>query len=131
MYYRILADLVVVIHFLFILFVLFGGILAFHKKWIPWVHLPVVAWGVLIEIYGWICPLTPLENRFRYAGGRQGYEGGFIEHYLLPAIYPEGLNRPIQIVLAVIVITINAAVYSVLIARGVKRRRNAGSPAPD
>ena len=130
MHYRILADIVVVIHFLFILFVLFGGILAFYRKWIIWVHLPVVAWGVLISIYGWICPLTPLENWLRHAGGLRGYGGGFIDHYLWSAIYPEGLTRPMQFVIAAAVLTINVAVYSILIAQVKKRKRTTGTAEP-
>jgi len=122
MYYRILADILVVIHLIFIFFVLFGGILAFYRKWIIWAHLPAAAWGVLIELYGWICPLTPLENRLRHAAGGQGYKGGFIEHYLLSAVYPEGLSMSLQYVLAAMVITINAVVYSLLIVSLKKRK---------
>lgn len=130
MYYRILADIVVVIHFLFILLVLFGGILGFYRKWIIWVHLPVVVWGTLIGIAGWICPLTPLENWLRHAGGQRGYEVGFIDHYIMPVIYPEGLTRPMQYVLAGAVLTINTIIYSLLIAQMKKRKRTAGTTEP-
>ena len=120
MHYRILTDSIVVIHLLFILFVILGGFLAFYKRWIVWVHLPAVLWGVCIELFGWICPLTPLENRLRYGGGQQGYEGGFIEHYLVPLIYPENLTKNIQIVLGLSVLVINIVVYYILLSRSRK-----------
>jgi hypothetical protein len=111
MLFRLLADLTIVVHFLFIVLVVFGGLLLFWRKWMVFLHLPVVCWGIFIELSGRICPLTPLENRFRQAAGLQGYEGGFIEHYLLPLIYPAGLTRNIQFYLAGAVLLINILTY--------------------
>ena len=111
MTHKILADLVVVLHFLFIVFAIFGGVLALRWRWIPWLHLPCVTWGAAVELTGRVCPLTPLENSLRAAGGAAGYPGGFIEHYLLAAIYPAGLTREIQLALAGILLSLNAAVY--------------------
>ena len=117
MQYRILTDSILVIHLLFILFVILGGFLAFYKRWIVWVHLPAVIWGVCIELFGWMCPLTPLENWLRNAGGQQGYEGVFIEHYLLPLIYPDNLTKSIQIFLGLSVLVINTIVYCIWLSR--------------
>ena len=121
MIYSLAADAVLLIHFLFIVFVLLGGLLVLHWQRLIWWHLPAVFWGVLIEVTGWICPLTPAENYLRQAAGETGYEGGFIEYYLMPLIYPESLTREIQLILALIVITLNVVVYT-LVWR--KRRKN-------
>lgn len=123
MWYRALADLVVVIHIAFVAFVVFGGLLVLRRPTLAWLHVPAAIWGVLIELAGWACPLTPLENAFRVRGGEAGYSGGFIEHYLLPILYPTGLTRGVQIVLGSLVLALNAAVYGVLLARrrGVSR----------
>jgi len=109
--YPLMADTVVVFHFLFILYAIFGGILFLKWKWAAAFHLPVVAWATLIMVIGWICPLTPLENSLRHRAGQEGYDGGFIEHYLLSFIYPDGLTREIQIVLGLGVFLINLAFY--------------------
>ena len=114
MIYQILADFVVVTHFAFILFVLFGGLLVLRWSKTIWLHLPAMAWGLGIEFLGWYCPLTPLENSLREASGEAGYGGGFIEHYLLPIIYPAGLTREIQLVLGSIVVLINIVVYMIV-----------------
>lgn len=111
MFERIIADGLVLIHLVFICFVVFGGILVMRWKWVSLFHLPAVAWGALIEFQGWICPLTPLEQHFRYLAGQAGYRGGFIEHYLIPLIYPGGLTRPIQTVIGVFVIIMNMIIY--------------------
>ena len=111
MAYKLLADLVVVFHFLFIVFAIIGGVLALRWRWIVWLHLPCVAWGAAVELSGRVCPLTPLENSLRAAGGAAAYSGEFIRHYLLPAIYPSGLTRDIQLALACILLSLNAAVY--------------------
>lgn len=108
------ADSVVVLHFAFIVFVVAGGLLVLRWPRLAWLHLPVVAWGAGIEFVGWICPLTPLENRLRRAAGEAGYAEGFIEHYLLPLIYPAGLTREIQIALGLFVLGVNALVYGYL-----------------
>ena len=123
MTHKLLADLVVVFHFLFIVFAIIGGVLALRWRWIPWLHLPFVAWGAAVEHTGQVCPLTPLENSLRAAGGAAGYPGGFIEHYLLAAIYPAGLTRDIQLALACILLSLNAAVYFFVWRRA---RRNTG-----
>lgn len=117
MTWSLLASLVVVLHLLFILFVVFGGLLVFWKSWFVFVHLPVAVYGVLIEWVGWICPLTPLENRLRQQAGQAGYEGGFVERYLLPVIYPEEFTRNTAIVLGALVLLINAVIYSVWLWR--------------
>jgi hypothetical protein len=121
--YRILADIIVLIHLLFIIFVVFGGFLAFYKKWFVWVHIPAAVWGALVELTGWFCPLTPLENRFRISGGAVGYEGSFVEQYIIPLIYPENLTRNTQIAMGISVIVINAVIYFFLIKR---YRKNTG-----
>ncbi|MFP4548321.1 MAG: DUF2784 domain-containing protein [Fidelibacterota bacterium] len=115
--YRIAADIVVVLHFTFILFVIGGGFLAVRWPKIIWLHIPCAIWGALIEFAGWYCPLTPLENYFRRSAGDAGLTGGFIEEYLLPVIYPAGMSRTVQIVLGVIVIVINVSVYGYLLFR--------------
>lgn len=111
MSYRLMADIVVLLHFTFILFVLMGGILSIWWRKIVWIHIPAAGWGVLIEFAGWICPLTPLENRLRAKGGEAGYPGGFVEKYILPVIYPTELTREIQIILGILVITVNLVIY--------------------
>ncbi len=108
---RLAADLVVLLHFAFILFVLLGGLLVLRWPRFAWLHLPAVAWGILIEWAGWICPLTPLENFLRRAAGEAGYTRSFVEHYLLPIIYPGGLTREIQLVLGAFVLLLNLAIY--------------------
>jgi hypothetical protein len=109
--YSLLADIALVIHFAFIIFVLLGGILAIWWRKVVWLHFPAAAWGALIEFAGWICPLTPLENHLRVKGGQAGYPGGFVEEYVLPVIYPAGLTREIQIIFGILVITVNLVVY--------------------
>jgi hypothetical protein len=126
--HRLLADLLVVLHLGFILFVVLGGLLVLRWPRLAWVHLPCALWGLLIEIYGWICPLTPLENRWRLRGGQGGYEESFIEHYLLPVIYPPGLTRGVQLALAAAVATVNLAVYLLVLRR---RRRRGARPQPE
>jgi hypothetical protein len=118
--YRLLASLVLAAHLGFVLFVVLGGLLVLKWPRVAWAHLPAAAWGVLIEYSGWICPLTPLENWLRAQGGESGYAGGFVEHYLLRTLYPEGLTRRDQLVLGTIVLAINVAAYAALVAR--KRR---------
>jgi len=114
MLYSALAELVLVLHAVFIVFVLFGGLLALRWRLLPWLHLPCVLWVILIELNGWICPLTPLENQLREAAGERGYSGGFIEHYLLPIVYPPGLTTGLRMLLAALVLGVNLAVYGLL-----------------
>jgi len=124
MAYRILADLVVGLHAAFVVFVVVGGLLALRWPRVAMLHLPAAVWGALIEFRGWICPLTPLEKSLRAAAGQAGYEGGFIEHYLLPVLYPSGLTRGVQLVLGTAVVAINLAVYGYLMLR----RRSGPTP---
>jgi hypothetical protein len=120
----VLADFVVVLHFVFVAFVVFGGLLALRWPGIVWLHVPAVIWGALIEFTGWICPLTPLENRLRAAAGESTYQGDFIARYILPVLYPDGLTRAHQLMLGGIALAINAAVYA-----AVFRRRRASTRA--
>lgn len=114
MTYRVLADGVLLLHLLFILFVVGGSLIVLRRPRLAWVHLPVALWGALIEFVGWICPLTPLENALRRLAGEAGYGGGFVEHYLLPIVYPGALTQEIQIVLGLLVVGINLLVYAIL-----------------
>ena len=114
MIYRFLADLVVLAHFGFILFVLLGGLLAFRWRQLPWLHIPAMAWGGFIEFSGGICPLTPLENALRRAGGLREYSQSFIEQYVVPLIYPVGLTREMQVVMGLLLIGLNIAIYGYL-----------------
>jgi hypothetical protein len=111
MAYHWLANLVVLIHLAFLLFVVFGVFLVRRWPRLAFIHIPAAVWGMLIEFAGWICPLTPLENHFRRLAGEAGYSGGFIEHYITALIYPSGLNRSLQIVLGVAVLLINLVGY--------------------
>ena len=117
MLFSLAAGLVLVVHLAFIIFAASGAVLASRWRWIPWVHLPAVAWAFLIEISGGLCPLTSLENDLRARAGRSGYSGGFIEHYLLPLIDPGGLTPTIRYGLAGAVVAVNAAAYGWLILR--------------
>lgn len=115
--YRLLADILVGVHFLFVVFVVAGGFLTWRWPRVAWIHVPVALWGALIEFAGWICPLTPLENSLRRAAGQAGYTGGFVEHYVIPVVYPGILTREIQVALGVAVIAINVLAYGVLFRR--------------
>ncbi|WCD78969.1 DUF2784 domain-containing protein [Pseudomonas sp. TUM22785] len=123
MLYRIAADAVVLFHLGFILFVLLGGLLVLRWPKLALLHLPAACWGVAVEWLHLICPLTPLENSLRRAAGEQGYEGGFIEHHVLPVIYPAGLTPGIQLWLGGIVVGLNLLVYGVLLVRLLRRAR--------
>ena len=105
------ADLIVIIHFGFIFFVMFGGLLVMKWKWLIYLHLPAAIWGILIEFFWWACPLTTLENYFRHRDSEGEYSIGFIEHYIIPLIYPEGLTHEIQIMLGIGVILLNILIY--------------------
>ena len=111
MFYNFLADLVVILHFIFVFFVLLGGFLVLWKSCMAWYHVPAVLWAASIEFFGWICPLTPLENLLRQKGGLAGYDAGFVEHYLMPILYPGSLTRQKQVTLGLIVLSINIAIY--------------------
>jgi hypothetical protein len=120
--YRILADVIVGLHFAFILYAVLGALLVLRWRRTAWVHVPVVIWGVLIELVGWICPLTPLENQLRVRAGQEGYHASFIEHYVLPLVYPTSLTREVQVLLAGFVLVMNVVLYGVIIARTLRRR---------
>lgn len=122
MLHRLLADAVLLVHAAFVAFVVLGGLWVLFRPKLAWLHLPAVAWGAGIEIFGGICPLTPLENQLRRLAGEQGYQGGFIEHYLLAALYPEGLTRAVQLALGLAVLVANTALY-VAVWRRARRRR--------
>ena len=114
MIWRALADLVLLIHLVFIVFVIVGGFFASRWRWLPWIHLPAVAWAAVLEFSGWICPLTPLENLLRRASGEAGYAGGFLEHYLVQVVYPEALTPEIQIYIGLGVLLINGLAYGIV-----------------
>lgn len=109
--YPLLADLVLIVHLAFVVFVLWGGLLVLKWRWIAWLHLPAAVWGAVVEFTGWICPLTPLENRLREQGGEASYRSDFIAEHLLPLLYPEELTRDLQLLLGTGVVVLNAAVY--------------------
>ncbi|HVE52365.1 MAG TPA: DUF2784 domain-containing protein [Ramlibacter sp.] len=122
MAYRVLADAVVLFHLVFVAFAVAGGLLAFRWPWMPWLHLPALAWAAFVEFTGRICPLTPLENHLRAAGGTAGYAGGFVEHYLLPVLYPAALTRELQWTLGAGLVAFNAVVYLLLLRRRSRAR---------
>jgi imidazolonepropionase-like amidohydrolase len=124
--YRLFADAIVLVHLGFVLFAVLGGIWVLARPRLAWAHLPAVAWAAAVEIGGWGCPLTPLENRLRRAAGDPAYGGGFVERYLLQFLYPQGLTRASQVMLGAGVLLLNAAVYALLWAR---RRRPRAVPA--
>ena len=117
MIFRRLADLVLLVHLAFVMFVALGGLLVLRRPRLAWVHVPVALYGALIEFAGFICPLTPLENWLRRRGGEAGYEGGFVEHYITAALYPAGLTRELQIGIGVGVLVLNAVVYAAVLRR--------------
>jgi hypothetical protein len=123
MLYRLLADLVVVLHCGFVLFVVLGGLLALRWPRAAWLHLPAALWGAGIELAAGICPLTPLENHLRLLGGEAGYSGGFVEHYVLPVLYPDGLTRGVQLGIGIFVVVLNASVY-ILVWRRSRRAKD-------
>ena len=109
--YPLLANLVLIVHLAFVVFVLCGGLLVLRWRWIAWLHVPAIAWGAFVEFSGWICPLTPLENWLHAQGGDISYRSDFIAQYLLPLLYPGDLTRDLQLLLGTVVIVLNAAVY--------------------
>ncbi|KAF0166255.1 MAG: hypothetical protein FD157_874 [Rhodocyclaceae bacterium] len=122
---RVAADLIVIVHFGFILFVGLGAFLTLRWKRAAWLHVPAAIWGAAIEFRHGVCPLTPLEQRLRAAAGDAGYSGSFIDHYLMPIIYPSGLDQRVQYVLGTLVLVVNLAVYGWLLSR---RRHGSAKP---
>jgi uncharacterized protein DUF2784 len=117
MLHRVLADAVVLLHAGFVVFVVAGGFVAWRWRWVAWLHVPCALWGAAIEYGGWVCPLTPLENALRARAGLEGYDGGFVEHYVIPLLYPAGLTRPSQAALGTLVLAVNLVAYGVLVRR--------------
>jgi Protein of Unknown function (DUF2784) len=109
--YLLLADLVLIVHLIFVIFVLCGGLLVLRWRRIAWLHLPAVGWGAVVEFTGWICPLTPLENWLRAQGGETSYNSDFLAQYLLPVLYPGDLTRDLQLLLGTVVVVLNSAIY--------------------
>ena len=127
--YRLLADAVVIVHLLFIVFVVAGGTLALRWPRAAWAHVPAAIWGALVEVMGWECPLTPLEDRFRMLGGAAASHGDFVSKFVLPVLYPERLTPPTQVALGALVVAVNLAVYAVVIGRRRAARKGAVRPA--
>jgi hypothetical protein len=121
MSWRLAADLVLVCHLAFIVFAVAGGLLGLRWRWMPWVHLPAVAWGVYIELSGGLCPLTPLEVWLRRTAGSEGYSGSFVEHYIVPVVYPASLSPDRQAALAGALVAANLLAYSFLVWRRLRR----------
>jgi hypothetical protein len=120
---RFLADIVVAAHLAFVVFVALGGLLVLRWPRLAWLHIPSAVWGVAVEYAGWICPLTPIENALRERAGLAAYRGDFIEHYVLPLLYPAALGRGAQLALGTFALAVNAAVYWRLISRRMMMRR--------
>ena len=112
MWFRFLADLLVLGHLGFILFAVFGGLLVLRWRRLIWLHLPAVSWTIIVEICPWYCPLTSWENHLRMLGGQAGYSTSFVDHYLLPILYPSALTRDLEIFLGIMVLAINLSVYA-------------------
>lgn len=125
MFYDSLATLVVIVHFAFVLFVALGGLLVLRRPRLAWLHVPAALYGAVIEFVGFDCPLTPLEIWLRRQAGEAGYSGGFIEHYVTAALYPEGLTREVQVLLGTLVLVINGTVYVLLLRQRGRRRADA------
>jgi hypothetical protein len=130
MRYRLAADAVLLGHLGFVLFVVLGGFLALRWPKLAWAHVPAAVWGAVVEFTGWICPLTPLEVALRRAAGEAGYTGGFVEHYVLAALYPSGLTRATQLTLGLAVVGLNVAIYMVFALRASSRQRSLRHGAP-
>jgi hypothetical protein len=125
-----LADLVVGVHVLFVAFVALGGLLVLRWPRVAWLHLPAAVWGALIELIGGVCPLTPLEQLLRRRAGEAGYQGDFVEHYVLPALYPDRLTRRAQLVLGLLVIAVNLTIYALVLRRRSTAPRTPPAAAP-
>ena len=117
MFYRVAADLVLVAHFAFIILVVAGALVAFRFSWFAWIHIPAASWGAFVELTGRICPLTTLENFLRVHAGQEGYANSFVEQYIFPVIYPAGLTRQVQLLLAGLVVAVNVIIYAMILLR--------------
>lgn len=116
MFYRFLADFVLIIHICFVLFAVFGGLLVLRWRWIAFFHIPAIIWGFLVQYFIWICPLTPMENYFRNLGGESGYAGGFVEHYASALLYPS-MTANLHLILGFLLIIFNILIYVCLVSR--------------
>lgn len=125
MIHSILADVVMLVHFAFVLFVALGAFLVLWRRWVAWLHVPCALYGAAIEFFGWICPLTPLENDLRRQAGQAGYAGGFIENYVGGLLYPADWSR-IHVWLGIAVVVGNGAIYAWIWWRRRSRRPTAG-----
>jgi len=131
MVYHVLADLVLMVHFSFVLFAVLGGFLILKWRSLAWTHIPVFLWATLIELTGWVCPLTPLENWLREKGGGLVYHSDFIEHYILRLLYPATLTRSWQIFLGLVVLSFNLGLYGCILRRTAPRQAKGNSASPD
>ncbi len=131
MLYRALADAVLVAHFAFVLFAVLGGLLALRWRRAVWLHVPALAWGVVVQLANWECPLTPLENYFRRLGGEAGYAGGFVEHYVSAILYPEQISHAFRFVSGLFLLVVNLVAYSFVIysTRGAPPQTSEGGQA--
>lgn len=111
---NLLANGVLLLHLAFIVFAVFGGLLVLRRRWLAWLHVPAMLWAAAVEMAGWVCPLTPLENRLLATAGRTGYSGGFIEHYIANLIYPQGLTRDIALGAGIVLLLLNGLIYTIL-----------------
>ena len=129
--YKFLADALVIFHICFVGFVLLGGLVALVRRWVMFLHLPCMAWGIYVELSHRICPLTPLENSLRRQGNLATYSGSFVDHYIMPVLYPDGLTARMQVGIACVIITINAVAYGWILYSAVQRRRAGNSAFGD
>jgi hypothetical protein len=130
MIYHALANLVIVVHLAFVIFAALGGFLALKWRSLAWIQVPAFLWGALVELAGWVCPLTPLENWLREKGGGLVYHTGFIEHYILPLLYPDILTRSLQIFLGLLVLSVNLGLYGWILWRTAQERASLNSNSP-
>jgi hypothetical protein len=112
---RILGNFVLALHFAFVVFSVLGGFLVLWNRWIAWLHVPAVLWSSFVNLFSHVCPLTPMENRFRQLAGQAGYEGGFVEHYIAPLVYPGGMPRRMELIAGWSILTWNAFVYAFVV----------------
>jgi hypothetical protein len=131
MVYHVLADLVLMVHFAFVLFAVLGGFLVLKWRSLPWLHVPVFLWATLIELTGWVCPLTPLENWLREKGGGLLYRSDFLEHYILRLLYPATLTRSFQIFLGLVVLSFNLGLYGWILWRTAQKQAKGNSASPN
>jgi hypothetical protein len=121
--YHVVADAIVTVHLAFVVFVVAGSALVLWRRSMAWLHVPALIWGSLVELTGWVCPLTPLEDRFRELSGLQPYSGDFIQHHLLALVYPSDLTRSMQVALGLAVLCLNALAYWIVFGHGARSRR--------